>query len=554
MEHYTASDDRPLDKCLADVAGCDIYVGLFAFRYGFVPNQDNPKNLSITELEYQQARKDNKPCLIFMADENDWSMKNCDCYTGEGEQGLKIKDLRDRLSHDHTRSLFRLPDDLATSVSTAVSNLLEENRPQGTDAPASKAAVIEPLPREITSDLLVAYSDIDAVFATDLRDYLSSRNLRTIFDQRALFASTADDILRLERSIRSCHAAVVLASDTSVRQLEERRNTAATVCGIMQARTENLFAICLSDDSTKRMTGWPLGAIEGVTGWKPRESAPARSLSDRLKSLRLTTGLDSGKQWVGLPVIVVAMTRQEADEADAKPEMIRDRLGNAAYKHFMDLRASVVAGRLAIADRYGARRLDCRPFANLATNIETLLKSIVDQLNDDPPSMLRGRFIKIQNYDFDELLSHSDQTGAIFAQLLSTGCVVIFDEYSVFHPKIQEVLVSSGLLANEQVSLVTLSPTNPYLAPPFDTLEEELRNRMGAAFNRFATVFDPQCELSVGDEKRLKRWLNASLPYTIQSLRNPRPNRDNIVQFAREQGIDPQPKIAPLLYAKGGPL
>ena len=57
MEHYTASDERPLDKCLADVAECDIYVGIFAFRYGFVPDRGNPNNLSITQLEYQQARK-----------------------------------------------------------------------------------------------------------------------------------------------------------------------------------------------------------------------------------------------------------------------------------------------------------------------------------------------------------------------------------------------------------------------------------------------------------------------------------------------------------------
>ena len=81
-----------------------------------------------------------------------------------------------------------------------------------------------------------------------------------------------------------------------------------------------------------------------------------------------------------------------------------------------------------------------------------------------------------------------------------------------------------------------------------------LRKRMAAAFNRFASTFDPQCELSVGDEKRLKRWLNSSLPHTIQTLRNPKPNRQNITEFAREQGIDPRPKIAPLLYTEGGLL
>jgi hypothetical protein len=39
----------------ADVAGVDLYVGLFAFRYGHVPDTDNPDRRSITELEYRQG-------------------------------------------------------------------------------------------------------------------------------------------------------------------------------------------------------------------------------------------------------------------------------------------------------------------------------------------------------------------------------------------------------------------------------------------------------------------------------------------------------------------
>jgi Domain of unknown function (DUF4062) len=51
MEDYVARDQRPLDKCLADVSACDIYVGIFALRYGFVPTADNPDNRSNIELE-----------------------------------------------------------------------------------------------------------------------------------------------------------------------------------------------------------------------------------------------------------------------------------------------------------------------------------------------------------------------------------------------------------------------------------------------------------------------------------------------------------------------
>ena len=39
MEDYGASDQRPMDKCLADVADADLYIGLFAWRYGFGVNK-----------------------------------------------------------------------------------------------------------------------------------------------------------------------------------------------------------------------------------------------------------------------------------------------------------------------------------------------------------------------------------------------------------------------------------------------------------------------------------------------------------------------------------
>lgn len=50
MEDYVAADQRPVDQCLGDVEKADIYVGLFAFRYGYIPpsQHNNLKKLSIT--------------------------------------------------------------------------------------------------------------------------------------------------------------------------------------------------------------------------------------------------------------------------------------------------------------------------------------------------------------------------------------------------------------------------------------------------------------------------------------------------------------------------
>ncbi|QUY44137.1 DUF4062 domain-containing protein [Acaryochloris marina] len=122
MEDYVASGQHPpLEKCLADVAHCDGYVGLFAWKYGYVPQKSNPEQRSITELEYRQARKLEKPCFIFILDEGaTWSPKQMDQVTGEGERGARIEALRQDLGTDKLVSFFQDTNKLAGLVSAAL--------------------------------------------------------------------------------------------------------------------------------------------------------------------------------------------------------------------------------------------------------------------------------------------------------------------------------------------------------------------------------------------------------------------------------------------------
>src|SRR5260370_18709495 len=66
MEDYVATDERPIEKCLADVAASDLYIGIFAWRYGYMPSEMNPEPKSITELEYRKATQHGKTCLLFI--------------------------------------------------------------------------------------------------------------------------------------------------------------------------------------------------------------------------------------------------------------------------------------------------------------------------------------------------------------------------------------------------------------------------------------------------------------------------------------------------------
>ncbi|ROT33868.1 HEAT repeat domain-containing protein [Micromonospora sp. HM5-17] len=120
MESYVAEDRRPLERCLADVANCDVYVGIFAWRYGFIPvGYDR----SITELEYREALAHGKPCLIFLLDEEaPWPRT----FIDRGADADKIEALRAELAERHMCSTFRSSAELAAMVTAAVANCLTD--------------------------------------------------------------------------------------------------------------------------------------------------------------------------------------------------------------------------------------------------------------------------------------------------------------------------------------------------------------------------------------------------------------------------------------------
>jgi hypothetical protein len=125
MEAYTAADERPVDVCLQDVARSDIYVGLYAWRYGYEPPAEhgNTHGKSITELEYRQAEQRKLRKLLFFAHPDTkahWPRRFSDEVTGEGERGAKLTTFRSELGAEKTASFFRTPDELATLVLAAI--------------------------------------------------------------------------------------------------------------------------------------------------------------------------------------------------------------------------------------------------------------------------------------------------------------------------------------------------------------------------------------------------------------------------------------------------
>lgn len=122
MERYPAFDERPLDRCLPDVARCDVYVLILAHRYGFRPDCPDGRLLSITEREYEEATRRSRTTLAFCVDSS---------YAWPGEQdalgspdAVSLEQFRSRVKRGHGVDFFRSPDHLSALVLAALSSYL----------------------------------------------------------------------------------------------------------------------------------------------------------------------------------------------------------------------------------------------------------------------------------------------------------------------------------------------------------------------------------------------------------------------------------------------
>ena len=117
MEDYVATDERPLDKCLADVRRSDIYVGIIAKRYGFrPPGQDK----SITQLEYEAAVAAGEKVRIFFLEEGvTWTGD----FTDSGEDAADLARFLKHVQESHTGKPYNSPDNLEAKVSQSLGTM-----------------------------------------------------------------------------------------------------------------------------------------------------------------------------------------------------------------------------------------------------------------------------------------------------------------------------------------------------------------------------------------------------------------------------------------------
>src|SRR5436305_8615168 len=110
MEHLPAIDSEAIATSLKMVDEADIYLGVFAHRYGYVPKG---YDISITEMEYNRAVERGIPRLLFLM-HDDHPVKASDVEKGEG--AVKLEEFKARLTTDRVDNFYKSPADLRAHV------------------------------------------------------------------------------------------------------------------------------------------------------------------------------------------------------------------------------------------------------------------------------------------------------------------------------------------------------------------------------------------------------------------------------------------------------
>jgi hypothetical protein len=139
MANFMARPEEATSACLKEVADSDLFVGIYAWRYGFIPPG---AAVSITEQEFDEAERLGKPRFCFVVDESyDWPAES-----REQEEGARLlREFKARIDATLVRTTFTTPEDLAIRVLASLQRWVQEK--VGAEEPQAE---IPPLPDEST--------------------------------------------------------------------------------------------------------------------------------------------------------------------------------------------------------------------------------------------------------------------------------------------------------------------------------------------------------------------------------------------------------------------
>ncbi|GAB6141578.1 hypothetical protein JCM14076_23070 [Methylosoma difficile] len=131
MEHLPARDADAIRVSLEMVDAADIYIGIYAWRYGHVPDG---YDISVTEMEFDHAVNRGIPILVFLIHKD--HALTIDMVQVSDEAKEKLAALKDKASKGRGRAEFKSPEDLRAQIVHALGEELKRQQSESGETPA----------------------------------------------------------------------------------------------------------------------------------------------------------------------------------------------------------------------------------------------------------------------------------------------------------------------------------------------------------------------------------------------------------------------------------
>lgn len=121
MGAFGARPEESTKACLDEIEACELFVGIYAHRYGYIPEGTD---VSITEQEFDHAQSLGKPIFGFIVHEDyPWSPKFI-----EHDKKAKLDVFLSKVKKQPVE-FFTTPDNLAHNIASSVGRYLSEHSP-----------------------------------------------------------------------------------------------------------------------------------------------------------------------------------------------------------------------------------------------------------------------------------------------------------------------------------------------------------------------------------------------------------------------------------------
>jgi hypothetical protein len=231
---------------------------------------------------------------------------------------------------------------------------------------------------------------------------------------------------------------------------------------------------------------------------------------------------------IDMPFVIVAMTREEALSLTTRALFQSRKIAEEDKDLFEAVHDALQEqGIDALDSYYGVDRESWRPYQQRTIReiVEEIETRIGSEREEGQLASIAPRFRSADFFASDQNVRRETWTA-----LKRSGCIVIIDAISLFHPLICAMLEGSHLISNEnnRVAMLVLSPISAQRIRVNQIIAQQIDLKLELLSHEFDKKFNKLYEVAFGDDRTLRRWIFTTLPQLADTAKRSGPHPDNI--------------------------